>query len=254
MKRRRRSSLASRSPKARSRRSSIALSEIPRRPTSVRGSVDSTRWERSPPAIAPAVCPMRSSGSRPTRTTAHETSAEDDQDAGDDEGLDHEQLLQRVVGGAQGDGDHGGRPVPGIGRGEHAIARVHALATVDVDDLPGRELGRERRLGRHGLVEAEDLVGDHPPARVALLAVGPSGHAEVGTAARAAAGLGAAVAVGLVAHHLLERAADRHDRGPELLVDAGVLERALLDVGDPAREQEAARREGQDGREQPRPQ
>ena len=35
----------------------------------------STRWERSPPAIRPAVWPMRSSGSRPMRTTNHATAA-----------------------------------------------------------------------------------------------------------------------------------------------------------------------------------
>ncbi len=47
----------------------MRFSASPSRPTSVRGSVVSTRWERSPPAIAAAVWPMRSSGSRPTRTT-----------------------------------------------------------------------------------------------------------------------------------------------------------------------------------------
>ncbi len=64
-----RSSEAWRSAKACSSRSSIAFSAMPSRPTSVRGSVDSTRCERSPPAIAPAVCSMRLSGSNPMRTT-----------------------------------------------------------------------------------------------------------------------------------------------------------------------------------------
>jgi hypothetical protein len=48
----------------------MRLSAMPSRPTSVRGSVVRTRCERSPPAIAAAVCPMRSSGSSPTRTTS----------------------------------------------------------------------------------------------------------------------------------------------------------------------------------------
>ena len=69
MKRRSRSWLASRAANASSSRSSMRLSASPSRPTSVRGSVVSTRCERSPPAIAAAVWPMRSSGSRPTRTT-----------------------------------------------------------------------------------------------------------------------------------------------------------------------------------------
>ena len=69
MKRRSRPWLASRAANASSSRSSMRLSASPSRPTSVRGSVVSTRCERSPPAIAAAVWPMRSSGSRPTRTT-----------------------------------------------------------------------------------------------------------------------------------------------------------------------------------------
>ena len=43
----------------------------------MRGSVVSTRWERSPPAIAAAVWPMRSSGSSPTRTTTEREPADE---------------------------------------------------------------------------------------------------------------------------------------------------------------------------------
>ena len=54
---------------ATSSRSSIALSASPSRPTSVRFVAGSTRRERSPPAMIPAVVPMRSSGRRPSRTS-----------------------------------------------------------------------------------------------------------------------------------------------------------------------------------------
>ena len=69
MKRRSRASLARRSSKATSICASIVLSEVPRRPTSVRSSAGSTRRDRSPAAIAPAVSPMPSSGRSPTRTS-----------------------------------------------------------------------------------------------------------------------------------------------------------------------------------------
>ncbi len=41
----------------------------------MRGSAVETRCERSPPAIAAAVWPMRSNGNRPTRTTKVEKPA-----------------------------------------------------------------------------------------------------------------------------------------------------------------------------------
>jgi hypothetical protein len=52
----------------------------------------------------------------------------------------------------------------------------------------------------------------------------------------------------------VELVIDPDDRRAQLLVDAVVLEGALLDVGDGAGDQQAAGGEGQDGREQPRPQ
>ena len=73
-KRRRRSSLASRSAKACSIWASIVFSATPSRPTSVRSSVDATRAERSPAAIALAVCSIRRSGRNPSRVT-HQASA-----------------------------------------------------------------------------------------------------------------------------------------------------------------------------------
>jgi len=48
---------------------SMAFSERPKRPTSLSGSSRSTRRERSPAAMASAVCPISSSGRSPTRTT-----------------------------------------------------------------------------------------------------------------------------------------------------------------------------------------
>ena len=59
---------ARRSANARSICASISLSAAPSRPTSVRGSLFSMRCERSPAAIAPAVCSIRPSGRRPSRT------------------------------------------------------------------------------------------------------------------------------------------------------------------------------------------
>jgi hypothetical protein len=67
--------------------------------------------------------------------------------------------------------------------------------------------------------------------------------------------VGIAVAAGRArASGTVELAVDAHDRGAQLLVDTVVLERALLDVRDRAHEQQAARRQREDGREQPRPQ
>jgi hypothetical protein len=118
-----------------------------------------------------------------------------------------------------------------------------------------RELGRERRLGGHGLIEAEDLVVDEPAARVALLAVGPGRHPEVRPTTGPVALVGALVAeAACAAGHLLERAADGDDGGPELLIDAVVLERTLLGVRDPARQQQATGRQREHRDQQPRPQ
>ena len=64
-----RSSLALRWAKACSRRSSIAFSASPSRPTSVREVAGLTRRDSCPAAISPAVISMRSSGRNPSLTT-----------------------------------------------------------------------------------------------------------------------------------------------------------------------------------------
>jgi hypothetical protein len=68
-KRRSRASDARRSSNAASIWASIAFNDVPSFPISVRSSAGSTRRERSPAAIAPAVSPMSSSGRRPSRTS-----------------------------------------------------------------------------------------------------------------------------------------------------------------------------------------
>ena len=180
---------------------------------------------------------MRSSGSSPTRTTTQDDDAEDDEHPGDHDCLDDEQPLQVVVGGAQRDRDDRDRPVPRIGRGEDAVARARALLTVDGDEPAQRAVGRQRRLGRHGLVDVSKARPLTLPLGVALLDVGAGRMPKFGRR-RVLAVVVAVVAVGTAA------AASARRRWParsrlELLVDAVVLERALLDVGDRAGEQQA---------------
>ena len=52
-------------------RVSMTFSVRPRRPISVRGFSSSTRWERSPAAMASAVAPILSRGRSPRRTSHH---------------------------------------------------------------------------------------------------------------------------------------------------------------------------------------
>jgi hypothetical protein len=182
--------------------------------------------------------------------------AEDDQHGGDDERLDHEQPLQRVVDGVERDRGDGDAAVHRVEHGQGAIARAGARLPFDREGRAGRDAGREVGLGRDGAGDGERLGGHDRPAGRALLAVGPRGDAEVRAAAGAARRVvvGVAVPAGAAAGLPVELVVDPDDRGAQLLVDAVVLEGALLDVGDGAGEQQAARREGQDGREQPRPQ
>ena len=80
-KRRSRSSEADRSAKAVSIWLSMAFRARPSRPISVSGSAGSTRRERSPPAMSPAVAAMRSSGSSPSRTTASDRQGQEQEDS-----------------------------------------------------------------------------------------------------------------------------------------------------------------------------
>ena len=94
-KRRSRLSDARRSSKARSICASIAFSDALRRPTSVPGSPTSTRWERSPAAIAAAVSSMRRSGRSSTRTSAHASAAGDDDHDQPDQELEPVEPVKR---------------------------------------------------------------------------------------------------------------------------------------------------------------
>ena len=67
------------------------------------GSAGSTRRDRSPAAIEPAVTPMRSSGRRPMPDQPPRQRAQRQQDAGDDQRLDAQQAVQRRVGLGQRD-------------------------------------------------------------------------------------------------------------------------------------------------------
>ena len=184
MKRRRRSWLASRSANASSSRSSMRLSASPRRPTSVRWSVVSTRWERSPPAIAAAVWPMRSSGSRPMRTTTSakapiSTSTPTITMPSTSSSRSSVWLVARA-------GSRRRHGAVARGLGEHAVVALRGL--------DGLGSSSAMSGGQLGLLAA--LVGAEEPARrarcrrVAQLAVGVARRAAAGrraAAARAAA-------------------------------------------------------------------
>jgi hypothetical protein len=134
------------------------------------------------------------------------------------------------------------------------VARPGALPPVDGEDRADRNLCRESGLGRHGAVDREGLGGEHPSAGVAPLTVGSRRDAEVRAGAAAPVLVGIPVIAGRAARLLVEPVPDAHDRGAQLLVDAVVLEGALLDVDDGAGEQQATGGEREDGHEQPRSQ
>ena len=165
-KRRRRSSLAWRSAKACSRRPSIALSAIPSRPTSVFGVAGLTRRDRSPPAIAPAVSPMRSSGRRPMRTRIHDSAAERGEHRGDDERLDDQQAVERLVDLGQRHG-HDDRPGGALVGDRHgAVAQARVALGADGDHAARGHARGQLRLGQVRVAERGDRgVADHPAAR-----------------------------------------------------------------------------------------
>ena len=199
MKRRSRSWLASRAANASSRRSSIRLSAMPSRPTSVRWSVVSTRCERSPPAIAAAVWPMRSSGSSPTRTT---TSAKPPTGRARRRSRCPRRAAAARASGwwrRSGSRRRSSRPVGG-GRGQHAVVadarcRRSGLADLDVGGQVGRlaasRPGRgsrslstfpERRAARRRCPSGAPPPGGGPPRRGA--AVRRCGRRRAGARAR----------------------------------------------------------------------
>ena len=135
-KRRSRPSVASRWVKASSSRSSIEFSARPRRPTSVLSLAVSTRWDRSPAAMASAVWPMRSSGRRPARTSTKDSSCEQRQHPGDHEPLHKQQPVQGVLDPLERD-RHDREPAVGAGRGPHAVAQAAAALRVHREG-PGR--------------------------------------------------------------------------------------------------------------------
>ena len=159
-----------------------ALSATPRRPTSVRSSVTSTRWERSPPAIRPAVWPMRSSGSRPMRTTIQRDDGEHEQHADDHEALDEQQPVERAVDVGERDGDDGEVAVAERGGDERGSAARPCrsaeigLRLADLDARRGSS-ARPRRSGRsrRGPGGARRRSGSSP--------VGAGRQADAGAAA-----------------------------------------------------------------------
>ncbi len=177
-KRRSRSSLACRSAKASSSRLSIALSDRPSRPISVFGVAGLTRCDMSPPAIAPAVRPIRSSGRRPIPTTNHApipsssstppiTSPSISSRRSSVWETSRSGIATTVV------------PAPKrFGQRDRAVAQPGAVLRVDGRDRPGRE--RRGKLRRGQLRVGEDGGPEHLPARVAKLRVGPRRQVRVG--------------------------------------------------------------------------
>ena len=177
---RRRSSLAWRREKASSSRSSMPLSAIPSRPTSVRGSVASTRWERSPPAIRPAVWPMRSSGSSPIRTTTQPATPSSSSTAPITSASTSSSRSSCWSASRIGTAAISDPAAQRIALGEHAVA---AVVAVDGEQPPERHLLGQVRLGGDALADRQR--DGRRPGRGAQLAVGAGGRAERVVAARA---------------------------------------------------------------------
>ena len=110
-----------RSANASSMWASIAFSAIPRRPTSVRGSVCSTRRDRSPAAISPAVASIRTSGRMPTPIRC----VGQDADEGEYDHADHDLILgqfrDRRVDVAEWGSRHCAYRVERCRRGQHPV-------------------------------------------------------------------------------------------------------------------------------------
>ena len=116
--RRRRSSEARRSSNAASIWVSIALSEVPSLPISVSSSAGSTRRDRSPAAIAPAVSPIVSSGRNPIFTSTSASAPAHERDPDRDQRFDREQPSERGAHLGERHRDH---------EGSGARARPHRL-------------------------------------------------------------------------------------------------------------------------------
>jgi hypothetical protein len=141
-------------------------------------------------------------------------------------------------------------------RGEHAIAVVVPAAAGDRRRLAELELRRDLRRGGDVLAVVEDDVPEHVAVTPEQLAVGAGGEPDAGAAAArrpaVVAALGGLVVLPDAA--LGERARDRRGALARGVVDAAVLERALLHVRDGGEREQADRRDGEHGGEEPRPQ
>ena len=90
----------------------------------MRGSVASTRWERSPPAIAAGGVAHAVEREQADPHDDPAGAAEQQQHGGDHDALDHQQPLELLVGLAQRDGGDQGPAGPRVALGEHAVAAV----------------------------------------------------------------------------------------------------------------------------------
>ncbi len=230
---------------ASSNRSNIRFRAKPRRPTSVRGSAGSTRRERSPAAIEPAVTPMRSSGRNPIRTS-HQASAPS---ASRIPAMTIASMRSRrcsvASASVSGTAATAQATVARTGRRRHAVARAR-IGGLDRRERAGRQLcgqrrrggriaGREAALvgGRAGRVLRERPRPARRPRRCVIVAVRPGatdGRAVATAAARPEAEAEAP-----------RRFRATRGRGLGLLVDAVKEEVALLDVGDAGEQHEADR-------------
>jgi hypothetical protein len=180
--------------------------------------------------------------------------AEEGEDRRDHERQDDEQTLEVVVRRAQRDRGDVDRRVAWVALGEHPVARVRALLAVDGEDAIERDAGRQLGPRADGLACRLDwAAAEHLPGRAALLDVGPRREPEVLPPAGRRAVV-AAVIVGVLVRRAPELEADLADPVAQLLIDAVVQERPLLDVRHPAQQQQADGSERQHRRQQPRPQ
>jgi hypothetical protein len=156
-----------------------------------------------------------------------------DQDAGDHDGLDDQQPMQVLVDGAQGHRHDRGQPAVAHRGGQHAVAaRVHG---------PSERRPRGQRRRRAVLDGPEEAARQHVAAPVAQLAVGVRRRRAAG---RWAPVVRAVAVIVVVAAQLARQLGGQRERGVrELRVHAREQERALVSVRRAAHDQHPQRRQ-----------
>ena len=179
---------------------------------------------------------------------------EHEQDADDHQAFDEQEAVERLVGLAERHGDDG--DVGTQHGGDDAVAVVVRAGAGDGLRLADLQVVGDLRRGADVLAVVEDDVAEHLAVAVAQLAVGAGRQAHAGAAAAwrsAAAGAG----VGFVVRAdpaLRERTRDGTGAVARLLLGLVEQERPLLRVGDGGERDEADRRDGEHGGDEPRAQ